>query len=258
MKLQLKKKMNRYFIFGHYIKGIQSMFSLFRNFLRFIAHRFNIGGLSRTLISPWKRDVEFHNWRGLHPLLFLKMLFDNFISRFLGMLVRIVMLALGIFLWITTFTLGAAFFLLYALALFFIVFGFVIFSFSHIYGIESLLLGTSGFAIIVFVYTTRKEIEPLTFDIQELRKRKFFKRLLSRLGLVPGSFKKETLCDTETFVAFLRTLGIERTTYERAVTTEYLTEQKCTKGKKFLVMGKFEEDEADWQRLALCLYAAHG
>lgn len=225
--------MNQHFLLGRYIEGIRGVFSLFESFLRFIIHRFNIGGLSRTLFSPWKRDMSFHNWRGLHPLLFLKMLFDNFISRFLGMLVRIVMLAVGIFLLTLIFIAGMIFFLLYTLAPFFIVFGFVIFSLSQIYGIGSLLLGIFGFSMILFVYATRKETEFLTFDIKELRKKKYFHRLLARLGLVPGSFQKETLCDTETFIAFIRTLGIERTTYERAVTAEYLTEQKRVKKKSF-------------------------
>src|SRR3972149_10489101 len=140
-------KMNHYFLLGNYIEGIRSVFSLFRNFLRFIAHRFNIGGLLRTLISPWKRDMSFHNWRGWHPLLFLKMLFNNFTSRFWGMWVRFVMLALGIFLWIATFILGMIFFILYTLAPLFIVLGFVLFPLSQIFGIISLLCGMFGFVI---------------------------------------------------------------------------------------------------------------
>jgi ATP-dependent Clp protease ATP-binding subunit ClpA len=232
--------MNRYFIFWYYVEGIQSVFSLFRNFLRFIAHRFNVIGLLSTLISPWKRDMSFHNWRGLHPLLFLKMLFNNFISRFLGMLVRFVMLVAGILLMILVFAAGAPFF---------IVFGFVMFPLSQIYGIGSLLFGIFGFGTILFVYTTRKEIKPLTFDIRELRKMKFFKRLLARLGLVLGSFKKETLRDTETFLAFLETLGIERLTYERAAAVEHWLSEKRAKESSFWLwenLGKIRPLGKDW------------
>lgn len=203
------------------------------NFLRFIIHRFNIGGLFHTLVFPWKRDVESHNWRGLHPLLFLKMLVDNFIARFLGMIVRLITLTSGILMLALTFVAGAIFFLLYILAPFLIIFSFAAFPFSQIYGIGSLLLGIFGFAGILFVYATRKEIWPLTFDIKELRKRKFFPRVLARLGLKQGFFDKNVLSDTETFLKFLRMLGIERQTYEKAAAVEYLLAVNLEKKRSF-------------------------
>ncbi len=227
--------MNRHFLFWYYAEGIRGVFTLTRNFLRFVAHRFYIGGLLRTLVSPWKRDVAFHNWRGLHPLLFFRMLFNNFISRFLGMLVRLAVLTLGISLWIAVFIAGMLFFLLYTLAPFLIVSGFAAFPWSQVWGIGTLLLGTLGFGIALFVYITRKKTEPLTFDIQELRKRKFFQRLLARLGLKSEAFKKEVLYDTETFLKFLGTLGIERATYERAVAVECgLAEKRAQKNSFWL------------------------
>jgi ATP-dependent Clp protease ATP-binding subunit ClpA len=227
--------MNLYFIFGYYTGGLRDVFSLTKNLLRFIVHRFNISGLLRTLVSPWKRDVTFHNWRGWHPLLFFKMLFNNFIARFLGMLMRLAMLTLGIFLLVAGFFSGVIFLLLYAGAPLFIVLGFVVFPFSQIWGIVGLLCGTFGFAIGLFIHLTKRKTEPLTLDIRELRKMKFFPRLLARLEINPGFFKKETLRDTETFLAFLETLGIEKKTYERAVAVEHwLASQRVEKNSFWL------------------------
>jgi len=209
------------------------MFLLTGGFLRFIVHRFYLKGLLRTLISPWKKDVSFHTWRGLHPLLFLQMLFNNFISRFLGMLIRLVMLFIGVLLLVVIFILGSVFFLLYALAPFFIAYGFAAFPWSQIQGIGSLLLGTLGFGIALFVYATRARAELLTFDIKELQKRKFFHRLLARLGLKRESLKKETLDDTGTFLKFLETLGVSSKTYERAVIAEYSLKEKLEKKRSF-------------------------
>lgn len=225
--------MNQHFLLWYYTGGLKSVLTLTRNLVRFVAHRFYIVGLFRTLVSPWKRDVAFHTWRGLHPLLFVRMLFDNFLSRFLGMLLRLTMLAVGISLLFIVLVFGTIFSLLYALAPFFIIAGFAAFPLSQLRGIESLLLGISGFSIALFAYVMRRKEDPLTFDIKALRKKRYFKRVLSRLGLKLGFFGKETLRDTETFLAFLGTLGIERVTYERAVTAEYDASKKRAQKSSF-------------------------
>ncbi|MEK9151304.1 MAG: AAA family ATPase [Patescibacteria group bacterium] len=225
--------MNRNFIFWYYTQGLRSAFLLLDNLLRFVVHRFYIGGLLRTLVSPWKRDVSFHNWRGLHPLLFFRRLFDNFLSRFLGMLSRLVMLAIGGSLWFLTLMAGAMMLLLYVGAPFFIVVGVVVFPWTRLLGIVSLLFGIAGSGIVLLGYVLRKKEESATFAIKELRDKKFFKRILARLGLKEKSFGQEVLRDTETFLAFLGTLGIELADYERAVTIERHAAEKRDRKSRF-------------------------
>ncbi|MFZ2299561.1 MAG: AAA family ATPase [Candidatus Moraniibacteriota bacterium] len=225
--------MNRNFIFWYYTQGLQSACALVGNLLRFVAHRFYIGGLLRTLVSPWKRDVSFRNWRGLHPILFFRMLFDNLLSRFLGMLIRLVMIALGVSLWLLALAGGITLVFLYAGAPLLIITGLVTVSRMPFFGIGSLLSGIAGLCIALLGFAMRTETKPVTFDIGELRKKKFFKRVLARLGLNKKSINKEMLRDTATFLVFLGTLGIEQADYERAVGMECRAVEKREREHRF-------------------------
>ena len=225
--------MNQHFIFWYYTEGLRSALALIGNFLRFVAHRFYIGGLLRTLFAPWKRDVSFRTWRGLHPMLFLSALFNNFIARFLGMCVRLAMLAFGMAIWVLVLMAGALGFVCYAGAPIFIIFGIVTLPFLPTLAIASVLFGTLGFGLALFGFLVRNREIPVTFDIRELEKERFFPRVLARLGLARGSFDQAALKDTETFLAFLRPRGIERELYERAVIVERYAAEKRRHKKRF-------------------------
>ncbi len=83
------------FFLWYYSIGILTIAKIAMNYVRYVLHRFNIVGLSRTLISPWKRDISFNTWRGFHPVLFAQALLNNLITRFLGAVVRTIVLAGG-------------------------------------------------------------------------------------------------------------------------------------------------------------------
>ncbi|MFZ1626640.1 MAG: AAA family ATPase [Candidatus Moraniibacteriota bacterium] len=83
------------FFLWYYTTGILSIARIATNYVRYVLHRFNVVGLSRTLISPWKRDISFNTWRGFHPVLFAQALLNNIITRILGAIVRSVVLMWG-------------------------------------------------------------------------------------------------------------------------------------------------------------------
>lgn len=83
------------FFLWYYSIGILTIAKIAMNYVRYVLHRFNVVGLSRTLISPWKRDISFNTWRGFHPVLFAQALLNNLITRFLGAVVRSIVLAGG-------------------------------------------------------------------------------------------------------------------------------------------------------------------
>ena len=225
--------MNQHFVYWYYTKGLQSALLLLGNYLRFTAHRFNMGGLLRTFFLPWKRDVAFHTWRGFRPIHSLEAIFQNLLTRTLGMLVRFVMLLMGILAWCATLMLGITLFLFYLGAPFFIVFGFILLPSMQFFGVASLLSGMIGLGSAFFGYIMRSKEAPLTFDIKELRKKKFFQRVLGRLGLKKESIGKERLKDTETFLAFQKPLGIERDFYEQAVRLEHAAAEKKDQKSRF-------------------------
>ncbi len=225
--------MNRNFFLWYYSQGLRSVFTLLGNLLRFVVHRFHIGGLSRTLLSPWKRDVSLHTWRGLHPLLFFRMLIDNFISRFIGMLLRLVMLAIGALSWMLVLAAGVVFFFAYATAPLLIFIGIMTFLWTQFFWIASLLFGIVGFGSAFLGYVLREREDPATFDISELKDKEFFERILARLGLSEESCKEDVFRDTKAFLAFLKTRGIEREMYERVVTRERHAARERDRARRF-------------------------
>lgn len=225
--------MNRYFILWYYTEGVRGALFLLGNYLRFVVHRFYMGGLLRTFFSPWKRDVAFHTWRGFHPIRSLEAVFQNLITRLLGVFLRLTMLLVGVLVWCATLVFGMTLFLFYLGAPFFIITGLVLLPLTWFFGMVSLLLGMIGFGSALFGYSMRKKEESLTLDIQKLRKKKFFKRVLARFGLKKESVGKEILKDTETFLTFLKTLGIERDLYERVVVLEYAAAEKRDQKSRF-------------------------
>jgi len=115
------------YIVWYYSDGINKYILVWRNFLDFIWFYFSINFLLKTLISPWHRDVSFSTWRGLHPVLFFQKLVNNLISRFMGMIVRIVTIILGIILAIIGVAVGFAGLILWLLSpIIFIVLGLLI------------------------------------------------------------------------------------------------------------------------------------
>ncbi|MDP3957664.1 MAG: AAA family ATPase [bacterium] len=225
--------MNQHFVYWYYTQGLRSALLLLGNYLRFAAHRFNMGGLLRTFFSPWKRDVAFHTWRGFRPMRSLEAIFQNLLTRVLGMLVRLTMLLMGILVWCVTLALGIVLSLFYLGAPFFIVLGFILLPFMQFFGVMNLLFGMIGLGSAFFGYVMRKREEPLTFDIEKLRKKKYFQRVLGRLGLKKESVGKERFKDTETFLTFLKTFGIERNFYEQVVRLEHAAAEKKDQKSRF-------------------------
>lgn len=87
-----------HFVLWYYTAGLLGLLRVESNFIRLIVHRFNLWGLLSTLVAPWKRDVTWHTWRGFQPLRFVHALVNNLIVRFLGLIVRSVVLVTGVVL----------------------------------------------------------------------------------------------------------------------------------------------------------------
>lgn len=212
--------MIKQFLSWYYGDGLRSAFLLLGNSLRFVVHRFSMRVLLRTLFSPWKRDVSFQTWRGLHPVLFIKMLLNNLIARTLGMLIRLTMLLLGVVMVVFTFIIGVCLLFTYVFALLLVVGGVVFLPFSQFAGIMLVAIGFFGCGEAVLSFGMRKQTIVETFDVRELRREKYFGRILGRLGLEVRTLNKEVLENTQAFLQFLETLNIEEKTYEQAVTIE--------------------------------------
>lgn len=212
--------MNHYFFLWYYTKGLQAAFFLYGNLLRFMEHRFHTRRLLLTLFSPWKRDISFKDWRGFSPLKSLTRLFQNLIARFMGMIVRSVVIVFGIFAILTSFVFGGGFILLYIAAPFSLVSGILLFMATPLLGALLFMSGVIGGVMGFVGYLLRYQAESETYDIVLLRKRRWFPRLLARLGVDKQNLNSDDLESTENFLRFLGTLGIDEKLYQETVKME--------------------------------------
>lgn len=225
--------MNHSFFLWYYTLGLLGVFSVFGNLVRYILHRFHIRGLFLTLLSPWKRDVTFRDWLGFHPIKSLQALFENLISRFLGMIVRLVMVVLGLGVFGITVCVGLLAIAWYIMAPIFVIGGLVSFFFNPLLG-GLFIIGLLGILGAFVGYGVRERDDESTTDITLLKKTAWFPVLLARLGLEKKDVGKEVLKNTEAFLAFLLTRGIDRVVFEQAVRLEYVHYRAQAREKQFL------------------------
>ena len=83
-----------------------------KNFLVFNFHYFSTVNLLKSLFSPWRKDTASYG-RGFDPKRFASILFGNLISRFLGAIVRTVIIAIGLVFEALTFVVGLFVFLIW-------------------------------------------------------------------------------------------------------------------------------------------------
>lgn len=218
--------MNQYFFLWYYTRGLTAAFLVLGNVIRFIVHRFHVGGLLATLLSPWKRDVTSKDWLGFHPLKSLQILFENFISRFLGMVVRLIMIAIGLTALLFGSVLGVVFLILYVLAPLLLVSGIIFLLINPLVGGGIIALGMFGVLLGYIGYLIRVPDEEETTDITILQKRPWFQKLLGRLGLEKKEFEGEITKSTASLLEFLLTRGIDQSVFEQAVSLEYQAERE--------------------------------
>lgn len=209
------------FISWHYGAGLRKLFQTWSNSVFFIEWKWNIFGLIRTLFSPWHRDVTFRDWVGFHPIQWLNTMISNVISRVIGCIVRVFVIALGTMIFFLVFFIGLAVLLLWvALPLLFFISFFLflngLFLFAGIVGAVfslALLFSALGYA------ETAEEEAPFE-TIADRRKRKWFPRALARVGLTLKEIPKSVLKDQIAWEAFLVSQGLHLRHFEEACTLE--------------------------------------
>lgn len=94
------------YVVWHYSRGLHDFFSLWENGFRLIVHFFSLPLLFRTFFSPFHRLREAP-LRGFHPTDYLASMTVNIIMRFVGVLLRSVLITAGMLSLIVMLFLGA-------------------------------------------------------------------------------------------------------------------------------------------------------
>ncbi len=205
------------FFLWYYTIGILSISRIAVNYVRYVLHRFNVAGLSRTLISPWKRDISFNTWRGFHPVLFAQALLNNIITRILGALVRSVVLiwGFGAIVLMVFGVLGLSLFTVFAPLLLIggsVVVGWI---FGTLVGIITFISALG--VVIVAVFAWQASLRDQTnYNSQEPEHAPWRDRALQRLGLNPKSVDIETIALPEKREIFLLAQRIAPELFEEA------------------------------------------
>ncbi len=209
-------------------KGTKQLFEIFGNLLWFLWRFFAFARHTRTLLSPWHRDVKFRNWRGLHPVLWLKRLAENIFARVMGMIARLTVMAAGL---AVVFVFLAAVLLILTVWFTFplwVITGIVLFFGPwRLIGVF-MLVSAVVFAFFVwraFAAVSRQK-DYRQMSLAQLLEQPFFERVLTRTGLRPEELTGEVLSDFDKFKKLLDKHNIDPTLFERVLEKEISFQEK--------------------------------
>lgn len=213
----------------YYNQGIHELLEIWKNFLFFTWWYFSIAELSKTLFSPWRRDVSMSSWRGFHPLKTLELFFENIVSRLLGAVVRLAVICAGLVFLSFVFIAGLAINFLWisaplAIAVFFA------------YTQDS--LQTGGLFLLWAVISGvcyYNDTEPVMarMEFDEFLEHPVFERVCGRLGIISKRFPKEILANWQLLDDFLKVRSLTHADYSRILQWEIRLKQKKADLKKF-------------------------
>ena len=92
-------------LFWHFIEVPKTIVLGWKNFLKFNLNYFSIGALLMSLFVPWKGDTGDYG-RGFDAKRYFETFLGNIISRVLGAIVRLVIIAIGLVFFIATLFVG--------------------------------------------------------------------------------------------------------------------------------------------------------
>lgn len=108
----------------HFIEMPKFLLGVWKNYIFFASNYFSLALLLKSLFSPWRR-YRWNYPKGFEVGEFLSTLISNIFSRFLGALIRVVLIIIGIVFQILVLLFGSVIFLLWILIPFIIIAGFL-------------------------------------------------------------------------------------------------------------------------------------
>ncbi len=209
------------FFTWYYSNGLKNLFQALMNLLEFIPHFFSMKTLLKTLFYSWHKDVSLKNWQGFSFSRTAQRLIWNLFSRFVGMIVRLIVLAVGVVFFVIIF--------IFSLLIIFVYFTFTgifivatVFCFSNLIYIGlSILFFQLVFLIIIYSkFKTFNHIRYRRMNIAQLNKLKWFYRIYERLGVQRDEVPKNVLGNFNEFKKFLIELDVTVEECEKIIAWE--------------------------------------
>jgi len=225
--------MNQSFFLWYYTNGLKGAFIVWFNFVRAVWLKGNVVDLLTTLIAPWHRDSTPRNWVGLHPGLALERLMLNVMSRFVGMIVRILTILIVCFVYVGSFFLGGALVIAFLGAPLFLFFSLIFFLTQSALLWIALIFACAGSAIAIYGYLHTKRPLLTGTSFEEVKHSVLYSQILYRLGFTQNEHAALRTVTEEAFQQMLRAKGIEQKDYETAVLIEKHFADKADAKKEF-------------------------
>ena len=196
------------FFAWYYEEGVHGLLSIWLDFVVFVWRHFSVAELSGTLFAPWHRDVSVRSWRGFDVAKLFGLLVENIFSRAIGALVRLLVIACGIFFTLLVFAAGIlALFLWVGLVL---VWGMLFWqSVKNGLGWEFSLSFVALSALFVFfAYRRSLALSHLRTSTADIFSSPAFPRLCARLGVLENEFPRNFFLNVAAREEFLRKIAL--------------------------------------------------
>ena len=180
------------YVFWHYGKAPKKFFQIWGNFFSFFFyHIFPVPTLFKTLFMPWKKTGEKVLTRGFDPKIIIQNFAYDMVSRFVGFLVRIIIIAVALVAEIFCLLAGSIFFVFWFFWPIILVYSAIsknllILSLSLLFGI-----------LFVYFYKLSREKTPDQMSVKEVFKQKWANIIWERMGLHLNDVPKEVLQNPE-------------------------------------------------------------
>lgn len=124
--MQNAKKQNIFslWFFWHFYEMPKFLLGVWKNYILFASNYFSLPLLLKSFFAPWRR-YKWNYPKGFNVSEFFNTLISNIFSRFLGALMRIVLIIAGILFQIFVIFAGLIIFLLWILMPFIVIAGFL-------------------------------------------------------------------------------------------------------------------------------------
>jgi len=225
------KKQN--FFIWYYSQGLGDFLETWKDFLYFIWRYFSVTDLIATLFSPWKRDVVFRNWRGWRPLKSAEILIENFFSRFIGFLVRLSVIFLGLAIIFAALLTGIILLFIWVALPFLL----LVIAATGIAGSLTAQLGMIAMllfiAFICLIYRDSRKIPYIQMDIKELRREKCFERIYHRMEITKRGADDDIFNNPESLKSFLKNLDLDDEDFQSIISWEAGFQQRKEDKSKF-------------------------
>ena len=176
------------YLIWHYRRGVKNFLVIWQNFLGFFWDYFSAGLLLRSLIAPWKRDVNPRG-RGFDLEIFFQTLVLNILSRLIGALIRSTAIILALLLELITLLGGLFLFfvwLFFPLLIIYLLLSGVLYLFDKDYvasGYSRLAFGGLALCLAwLFYYQSKKKL-PSAMSLAEMMDKPWFDLVWERAGI---------------------------------------------------------------------------